>query len=119
MRIGELARRTGISVRMLRYYEQEGLLRPARETSGYRQYADDDVRLVERIRLLGEAGLTLASIRIVLPCTDADGLRFQPCAAVRPALQREMQRISEKIDALQSSRRMLQDYLADTAPPTA
>lgn len=44
MRIGELARRTGVSERMLRYYEQEGLLRPARTTSGYRDYGEGKCR---------------------------------------------------------------------------
>lgn len=112
MKIGDLSRRTGVSVRMLRYYEAEQLLRPARRTSGYRDYGEDDVRLVERIKTLSEAGLTLSTARIVLPCMDEQGQRFQPCKEVRPSLEREMRRISEKIAALEDSRRILTDYLA-------
>lgn len=40
MRIGELARRTGVSVRALRYYEEQGLLVPARAANGYREYTE-------------------------------------------------------------------------------
>jgi hypothetical protein len=43
MRIGELRRRTGVSERLLRYYEEQGLLRPQRRPSGYREYDDSDV----------------------------------------------------------------------------
>lgn len=114
MRIGELSRRTGVSVRMLRYYEEEQLLRPARAESGYRHYSDEHADLVTRIKALNEAGLTLATVRIVLPCTDDDGQRFKPCAQVKPALEREMQRIADKIGALEDSRQILARYLQGT-----
>jgi hypothetical protein len=43
VRIGELSRRTRVSERLLRYYEEQGLLRPGRRPSGYREYGDADV----------------------------------------------------------------------------
>ena len=52
MRIGELSRRTGVNERLLRYYEQQGLLRPERLPSGYRAYRASDVAVVRRIRAL-------------------------------------------------------------------
>ncbi|MHB1701950.1 MAG: MerR family transcriptional regulator [Acidobacteriaceae bacterium] len=115
MRIGELARRTGVSVRMLRYYEEEQLLRPTRQASGYREYSETEVNVVKRIRCLSEAGLTLATIRVVLPCTNDRELRFQPCKEVRPALEREMRKISGKIRALEDSQEILRNYLAELA----
>ncbi|TDD15156.1 MerR family transcriptional regulator [Kribbella turkmenica] len=48
--------RTGVSERLLRYYEDRGLLRPERLPSGYREYAESDVDLVGRIRTLPAAG---------------------------------------------------------------
>ena len=62
MRIGELCRRTGVSARMLRYYEAQGLLAPSRRPSGYRDYAEPDVSRVQHVRDLLAAGLSTATI---------------------------------------------------------
>jgi DNA-binding transcriptional MerR regulator len=58
MRIGELAARTGVSVRALRYYEEQELLAPERSTTGQRHYPDDAVDRVELIQQLYAAGLS-------------------------------------------------------------
>ena len=52
MRIGELSRRTGVSRRSLRYYEEQGLLGPARLPNGYREYDEHSVTVVRRIQIL-------------------------------------------------------------------
>ena len=62
MKIGELSRRTGVSVRMLRYYEGEGLLAPQRTASGYRDYGPAEEKTVRRIKMLGAGGMTLETI---------------------------------------------------------
>jgi DNA-binding transcriptional MerR regulator len=82
MRIGELARRSGVSVRMLRYYGSHG--RP----SGYREFQPQDMQIVQRIRLLNAAGFTLAAIRRILPCARGPSARL-----------RALRRISGKPDA--------------------
>lgn len=51
MQIGKIAQRSGISVRMLRFYEAEGLLQPHRTDSGYRDYSDADLEEAKRICL--------------------------------------------------------------------
>ena len=111
MQIGDLSKRTGISVRMLRYYEQEGLLAPARRASGYRDYGEAEERTVRRIRLLSEAGLKLDTIRFLLPCVLTDRPDFEPCAEVLATLRHEVAGLDEKIDCLQSSRDILTGYL--------
>ena len=70
MRIGELSRRTGVPARLLRYYEEQGLLTPQRKGNGYRDYAEHLVDRVQQIRGLLDAGLPTRVIREVLPCTD-------------------------------------------------
>ena len=70
VRIGELAARTGISARMLRYYEEQGLLTPDRTSSGYRSYPDGAVSQAGQIRGLLDAGLTTEIIRTILPCLN-------------------------------------------------
>nr|MDT0665311.1 MerR family DNA-binding transcriptional regulator [Micromonospora sp. DSM 115978] len=50
MRIAEVSRRTGVAARMLRYYEEQGLLSPGRHANGYRDYTESDVALVATIK---------------------------------------------------------------------
>jgi DNA-binding transcriptional MerR regulator len=71
MRIGELARLTGVSARSLRYYEQQGLLRSTRSGGGQRHYTAADVTRVQIIRQLFDAGLGSKVIAQLLPCVDS------------------------------------------------
>ena len=57
MRIGELARRTGVSTRLLRYYEEQGLMVPQRSANGYRDYSEEFVDQIAQIRSLLDGGL--------------------------------------------------------------
>jgi len=68
MRIGELATRTGVSVRSLRYYDQQDLLAPERSLSGQRHFAESAVDRVQLIQQLYAAGLPSKSILDLLPC---------------------------------------------------
>src|SRR4051812_22537515 len=70
MRIGELVRRTGTPARLLRYYEEQGLLTPDRRGNGYRDYGEHLVDRVQQIRGLLESGLPTRLIKSVLPCLD-------------------------------------------------
>ncbi|MEU3607208.1 MerR family transcriptional regulator [Streptomyces sp. NPDC035033] len=74
MRIGELARLSGVSERSLRYYETQGLLRSERTPGGQRRYGAWAVDRVVRIQALYAAGLNSRKIAHLLPCMrDADG----------------------------------------------
>ena len=120
MRIGELARRTGISERALRYYEEQGLLRPTRRPSGYREYRESDVDTVRRIRALLSAGLPTAIIAEVLPCMVDTGDGLAPaCPELLPALQREHDRISAAISELETARALLEAVISATPPEGA
>lgn len=117
MRIGELSRRTGVSERLLRYYEEQSLLRPARRPSGYREYDEADVDSVRRIRVLLAAGLGTATIAEVLPCMVDFGAGLAPaCAELLPSLRRERERIDAAIAGLAAARGMLDEIMA--APTT-
>ena len=117
MRIGDLARETGVSRRLLRYYEEQGLLRPARLGNGYREYAEADVAMVRHIRAMLAAGLSTTVIGKVVHCVrDKDELRVPSgCPTFIGELRRERARITETISQLESSRRIL-DAVLDTAP---
>ncbi|MFF5225739.1 MerR family transcriptional regulator [Dactylosporangium sp. NPDC000521] len=68
MRIGELATRAGVSVRALRYYEEQGLLGADRSPSGQRHYPDGAVDRVRLVQQLYAAGLSSRRILDLLPC---------------------------------------------------
>ncbi|MET7507820.1 MerR family transcriptional regulator [Streptomyces albidoflavus] len=118
MRIGEMVRRTGVSERLLRYYEEQGLLTPDRLPSGYRVYAERDVETVRRVRTLLTAGLTTATIARVLPCVREEGEQLVPvCSDLVAELRQERERITRAIEDLRSSRTILDGVIA--APGTA
>ncbi|WP_433226723.1 MerR family transcriptional regulator [Microtetraspora malaysiensis] len=117
MRIGELSRRTGVHERLLRYYEEQGLLHPERLPSGYREYHDGDIDTVRRIRSLLAAGLNTATIATILPCLRDDGDRLIPtCSDLLADLHRERDRITQSIVDLQTSLGAL-DVVIAAAPP--
>ncbi len=76
LRIGEVASRTGLTTRTLRYWEEQGLLAPsAHRSGGERRYAETDVARVTRIRDLQELlGFSLAEVRVVLDTEDVEVL---------------------------------------------
>ncbi len=111
MRIAELAQAVGTSPRMLRYYEEQGLLSPVRGTNGYREYGDTDVQAAGQIAALSEAGLTIAAIRIVLPCAVPDGSSLRGCPVVEPELRRQLTVILDRIAKLTESANAVQKYL--------
>ncbi|MBV8747278.1 MAG: MerR family transcriptional regulator [Xanthobacteraceae bacterium] len=112
MKIGELSRRTGVSVRMLRYYEGEGLLAPQRTCSGYRDYGPAEEETVRRIRMLGSAGMTLETIQRLLPCVQNTNPAFTPCNELRRILAQQVGLIDERIEMLSQSRAILAGFLA-------
>jgi DNA-binding transcriptional MerR regulator len=110
MKIGELADRTGVSVRALRYYEQKGVLRPDRTPSGYRIFTDPDVATVARIQCLLAAGLGMDLIREILSCMSGESLLLDDC---RERLETERRRMSDHIDRLTHARTLLDDLLVE------
>ena len=114
MLIGELAQRTGVSQRSLRYYEQQGLLFAERDVHGYRRYPPDSVRTVARIRALLAAGLSTEVIRDVLPCVvGGDPIEMDLCPDLVRTIRRELAEMDARIGELQCSRSTLAGYLPD------
>jgi DNA-binding transcriptional MerR regulator len=78
VRVGEMARRVGMSPRTIKYYEERGLLSPARSQGGYRLYDEADAERLARIRQMRTFGLSVATIEEALrhPAhLDDDGMR--------------------------------------------
>jgi DNA-binding transcriptional MerR regulator len=117
MRIGELSRRTGVDERLLRYYERQGLLHPARDPNGYRVYEAADTGLVLRIRALLAAGLSTAVIAEIQPCIRGAADPTPACAGVAARLQEERDRIDDVIDDLRTARDTLEAIITSVPAP--
>jgi DNA-binding transcriptional MerR regulator len=116
MRIGELSQRTDVPTRMLRYYEEQGLLEPRRDDNGYRSYAPTDTYRALQIRGLLAAGLTTEIIRDILPCLeDPEDVRLTPehlAPETADALSRHLDRVQQRIDCLSRNRDAIRSYIA-------
>jgi len=117
VRIGELARRTGVSERSLRYYEQQGMLAADRTAGGHRDYPE---RAVDRVILIQEllaAGLHSKKIAALLPCMrEPDGApneRATPELVLELTAERD--RIDRMIADLTTSRGVLDDVITTAA----
>ena len=116
MRIGELSRRTGVSARMLRYYEDQRLLAPTRSANDYRDYAEGDVDRVRQVRALLDAGLPTRFVRAVLDMgleggPAADGWTPTCTATFAGMLREELGRLEDQVRCLTRSRDAVRRYL--------
>jgi deazaflavin-dependent oxidoreductase (nitroreductase family) len=100
IRIGELARRTGVSARSLRYYEKRGLLVSHRDHSGYRRYRDDVVPLVANLGRLFGAGLSVDDVRQFGSCVASADLGAAPCAPALDVYEQRLRVLDDRIATL-------------------
>lgn len=110
MRIGELASRAEVSVRSVRYYEEQALLTSTRSASGQRHHTENEVERVAFIQALYSAGLSSRTIAELLPCVDAPSEANSDSALERMALERD--RLSAHIADLVRTRDALDGLMA-------
>jgi MerR family transcriptional regulator, copper efflux regulator len=114
--IGQVAKRSGISVETIRYYEKEGLLEePERKESGYRQYQQDAITRLSFIKQGKELGFSLREISELLSI-KSDGKNL--CHEVKQLAQEKLDNIESKIKMLQRMRKSLKK-LVDSCPGQA
>lgn len=112
MNISSVANRTGLPPKTIRYYEEIGLIRPARDTNGYRSFSDTDTH---KLAFLGRAralGFSIDECRTLL------ALYNDPCRAsadVKQVAQHHLEQIENKIAQLQSMQATLHDLVQSCA----
>jgi MerR family mercuric resistance operon transcriptional regulator len=98
MQIGIVAKKTGLSVDAIRFYERNGLLpRPPRTEGGFRRYGENDVETLVFVRRVQGLGFKLSEIRGLLRLR---GNRLQPCAPVQRRLQEKLADVRRKLGDL-------------------
>ncbi|MGC4868172.1 MerR family transcriptional regulator [Micromonospora sp. DT53] len=127
MRIGELSKRTGVSPRSLRYYEEQGLLSSSRSDAGQRHYSDAEVERVSLIQQLFDAGMSSRVIATVLPCVETPSdpgvieSAFVTMTRERERIDADIAHLTEARDALDVLIRINRQHWAElpTAPDPA
>lgn len=109
MKIGELSAATGVSVRSLRYYEDQKLLTSERLDNGYREYTPLAVEQVRTIQLYLTLGLSTEQISSFLHCVLKHKEAF--CTEVLPIYERKLKEIDEQIVELTQLRTNLIDRI--------
>jgi len=105
MNIGEAAKASGVSAKMIRHYESVGLLPPASRTdAGYRQYGEKDLRTLQFIRRSRDLGFSIEEIRGLVSLWQD---RTRPSRDVKALAKQHLDFLDRKLEELQSMKRAL------------
>lgn len=108
LQIGEVAKRAGVSIDTLRYYEKMKLLpKPARSSGGFRLFVPEHIERVRFIKQAQELGFSLDEIKGVLATGGAE-----ECLRVRDLLKRKLSDLDERLKAMRDFRRVLTRHLS-------
>jgi DNA-binding transcriptional MerR regulator len=100
MQIGEVAERTGLSLRTIRYYEEVGLVVPsARSQGGFRLYTEADIDRLQVIKRMKPLEFTLEQMRELLDIVDRLGSRSRPAKAERSQMLDTLRGYQEAVEA--------------------
>jgi DNA-binding transcriptional MerR regulator len=113
MHISDLATRAGVTVKAVRYYEAQGLLRPTREPNGYRSYGDGDVDVVREVKALLSLGLTAEQAYPFVECLRAGNDRADVCPGSLQAYRSRIAEVDARIAELTDLRGRLVELLTD------
>ena len=109
MKIGELAAHTGVSLRSLRYYDQQGLLTPVRGENGYREYSLLAEEQVRTIQLYLNLGLSTKQIAGFMQCVLMNKEAF--CKEVLPIYRQKLAEIETQIHQMQNIKSNLEERI--------
>jgi peroxiredoxin/DNA-binding transcriptional MerR regulator len=115
LRIGELARRAGVTAKALRYYESLGLIAPDRLANGYRCYDEGHLRLVREIAALGRLGIPAGRTRPFLDCLAAGHQHADDCPASLAGYRQAIDELTQRIEGLTTRRSALLSHLHQAA----
>ncbi|KQV82464.1 hypothetical protein ASD15_10600 [Massilia sp. Root351] len=119
MRIGELARAAGITGRLLRHYEAQGLIQSRRLPNGYRDYAPDTVGKVRWVRELLDCGFSTRQIQGFMHCYAQEQAEAGQCEAGLLQHRAKLQELDALLAVLGERRARLAERMAQLFLPSA
>lgn len=115
MRTAQVARRSGVNVQTLRYYERRGILRaPSRLPSGYREYAEDTVSVIRFVKRAQELGFSLDEVETLLELADGGP---RSCDAARALATQKLDELDVKMRSLRAMQASLRRLVATCELP--
>ncbi len=108
MHIGEASRASGLPTKTIRYYEDIGLVRPARRTNGYRDFSDQDTHKLAFLGRSRSLGFSIDDCRTLLSLYED---RDRASSDVKAVAAEHLERIAQKIDELQALKFTLENLV--------
>ena len=103
IKVGELAKKAGVTVRTLQYYDKEGLLSPSAESEGgFRLYADKDIAKLAQILMMRQLGFTLADIKKRLTSMDTPSDVINVLTEHATQIRDKVKQLSESLDEIEA-----------------
>ena len=103
MLIGDFAKKSKLTRETIRFYEKKGLLKSIRKENNYREYSENDIRIVHFINALKELGFILPEIKDILNLYDSE----QKCKDIQNKLEKNLKKIENKIYFLAITKKKL------------
>lgn len=109
MKIGELVQATGLTERMLRHYEQLGIITPSRSEGGTRQYDEEDLAVAQLMRQLRALDIPLETVAEIAQERSKHSTGNSSCLSVGALLEDLAEQLSQKAERALSLRRIIMD----------
>lgn len=117
-RIGQLAKLLNVSESKLRFLEQQGVISPLRQNSGYRYYSEDSKNRLEVILKAQQMGFSLKQIRAVQRQNDSSGQHPLDCQLLLPMLQQKLTELDQQLLELQQQKQQIQHLIEQLSQPS-
>lgn len=112
LKIGELAKKAGVTVRTIRYYEELGLITPAElSTGGFRFFSENDLNRILFIKRFKDLGLPLEEIQTLILGSQPGETKSQRLNASYTMLENQLNKINDKISELQKAKEIIEKGL--------
>ena len=115
-RIGQLAKLLNVSESKLRFLEQQGVISPLRQHSGYRYYSEDSKNWLEVILKAQQMGFSLKQIRAVQRQNHSSDQHPVDCQLLRPMLEHKLTEIEQQMLELQQQKQQIQQLIGQLHP---
>ncbi|MFB5673749.1 MerR family transcriptional regulator [Paenibacillus terreus] len=111
MKISELSKKTGVSVRSIRHYEKKNIIQARRLENGYREFDESVIERIRNIQLYLGLGLTTEQIEEILSCENSAPSDYEFCEEMLEKYQEKLNKINDQINSLEVVKQRLEEQI--------